>query len=48
MEAWAAIFRHRRDTVGDGELEKEEGMGASAGAHSELCRFAMAMKTPRE
>ncbi len=27
MEAWAAIFRHLRDTVGNGELEKEEGMG---------------------
>ncbi len=48
MEAWAAIFRHLCDTVGNGELEKEEGMGASAGAHSKLRRFATAMKTPRE
>jgi hypothetical protein len=48
MEAWAAIFQHLRDMMGNGELEKEEGMGASAGAHSKLCRFATAMKTPRE
>jgi hypothetical protein len=48
MEARAAIFRYLHDTVGNGELEKEEGMGASAGAHSKLRRFATAMKTPRE
>ncbi len=48
MEAWAAIFRHLPDMVGNGELEKEEGMGAFAGAHSKLRCFAMAMKTPRE
>ena len=48
MEAWAAIFRHLPDMVGNRELEKEEGICAFAGAHSKLHCFAMAMKTPRE
>ena len=48
MNSWAAIFQHLCDTVDDGEVMKEEGMGASTGAHSELRRFATAMKTPRE